>query len=752
MFGPANVPGGSLNTKQEKLTGIKGQVVGFNENGDAVPQDAPDTGVTAFNGRAGAVIPQAGDYTAEQVGAVPAGRTVNGKPLDTNITLTAADVGAVGTGGTAAAAEKLATTRALQVNLSSSIAASFDGSTDVNPGVTGTLPIKNGGTGSATAAAALYKLVNDSAALDSGGIADEDLIPIGDASASSGKKITLANFVAFILDKDPTASMALEKAISNEAAIAQANKTASTALETANAAKQEADEAKAAAQNAQKTADAAAQAVTKFTSAIYAIPSQKGSLTYTGYAQSPIWNSYDSGKMTISGATSGTNAGTYSVTFIPKDGYEWSDGTKTAKAVTWTIGKANIAVPSQSGSITYTGSAQSPSWSGYDTSKLTLDGTTSGTNAGSYNASFTPKSNYRWSDGMTSAKTVTWSISKAEGSLLLSKSSLSLNESSITGTVTVTRAGNGTISASSNKTSVATVSVSGTTLTITGKASGSATITVNVAAGTNHTAPSSKTISVSMTVTSASASATSGVSYTSGISSLSPAKLATYAKAISNNSTITKTTSTVYINDGNFHYKISIGDVISVAFSSTNYNMVVMGFNHYDLTTSTAYGKATATSKAGILFQMQDCLKTTYQMNSSDTNSGGWGNTALRSTLQGTIKDGLSSAWQSAIKKVRRTVSAGNQSTTINNIDDDLFLPTEVEVFGKTTLSVVGEGDQYAYYKAGNSKHKTANGYACSWWECSPRAESAGFCYVTNSAASGHKATMTAGVAPSFCV
>ena len=66
------------------------------------------TGVTSFNGRTGAVTPQAGDYTADmvgarpdtwmptadEVGAVPATRTVNGKPLSENIALDAADVGA----------------------------------------------------------------------------------------------------------------------------------------------------------------------------------------------------------------------------------------------------------------------------------------------------------------------------------------------------------------------------------------------------------------------------------------------------------------------------------------------------------------------------------------------------------------------------------------------------------------------------------------------------------------------------------
>ena len=63
--------------KQDKIIGVPGQVVGFDENGNAVAQDAPDTGVTAFNGRTGEVQPMEGDYTAEQVGASPADHTHN---------------------------------------------------------------------------------------------------------------------------------------------------------------------------------------------------------------------------------------------------------------------------------------------------------------------------------------------------------------------------------------------------------------------------------------------------------------------------------------------------------------------------------------------------------------------------------------------------------------------------------------------------------------------------------------------------
>lgn len=66
------------------------------------------TGVTSFAGRTGYVVPSQGDYTAEMVGArpndwfpsasdvgaVPTTRTVNGKPLSSNIELDAEDVGA----------------------------------------------------------------------------------------------------------------------------------------------------------------------------------------------------------------------------------------------------------------------------------------------------------------------------------------------------------------------------------------------------------------------------------------------------------------------------------------------------------------------------------------------------------------------------------------------------------------------------------------------------------------------------------
>ena len=224
-------------------------------------------------------------------------------------------------------------------------------------------------------------------------------------------------------------------------------------------------------------------------------PVQKGYLLYTGSEQSPDWSGYDSTKLTIGGTTSGVDVGSYTAIFAPKDGYCWPDGTADPVNVKWVIVNGAVSVPSQSGTLTYTGKVQSPSWDGYDSDKMTIGGMTSGTNARSYTAKFTPKDGYCWIDGTTSTKEVLWSIGKAPGSLTLSDSAVTIDYGT-TATLTVTRAGDGKISATSSDTGVATVSVSGNTVTISKKSNGVAVITVEVAEGTNHTAPEAKLCSV----------------------------------------------------------------------------------------------------------------------------------------------------------------------------------------------------------------------------------------------------------------
>ena len=171
-----------------------------------------------------------------------------------------------------------------------------------------------------------------------------------------------------------------------------------------------------------------------------------------------------------------------------------------------TVNRKSVTKPTWKSNLTYTGSAQSVSntsyWNNYNTSYMTIGGTTSATNAGTYIATFTPGSNYRWTDGTTTAINVNWTINKATGSLSVNPTTVAINGNNYSSgvAVTITRAGDGAISYSPTSISGLTLSLSGNTLTIKGNGStpvSATTITIKVAAGTNYTAPSNKTITVS---------------------------------------------------------------------------------------------------------------------------------------------------------------------------------------------------------------------------------------------------------------
>ena len=542
------------------------------------------------------------------------------------------------------------------------------------------------------------------------------------------------------------ADEALNAANTAASAATAAASAASAAEESANSANTAANEAKTAANNAQKAANDALEAVTKLTSVINSVPTQAGILTYTGAAQSPSWNGYDTEKLTIGGTTSGTNAGNYVATFTPKEGYEWADGTKTAKSVTWTISKASLSVPAQSGTLTYTGSAQSPQWSNYDSNKLTIGGTSTATNAGSYAATFTPKANYQWSDGSTSAKSVTWAIGKAAGSLTLAKSSVTLNISSLTESVAVTRAGDGVISATSRNTATARVEVSGTSVKITGLKAGTAKITVKVAAGTNHTASSDKTINVTVSLPDTS------------LANNTPDIIAAAAKS------------------GQAANYWSVGDKVGIAvngsFGGLSYNNTVyafiLGFNHNSSVEGGnsihfQFGKTAAGVDIAFV-NSYGSTSTGFCMNTSNTNSGGWNNSYMRKTICQAFLAALPTAWQNIIaactKYSDNTGGGSNTASYVTATSDKIWLLSEMEVQGARSYANSAEANyqkQYDYYKNGNSKVKyqhTATTSACYWWLRSVNAGlTYNFCIVyTVGSASNTSAYLSNGFAPGFKV
>ena len=494
---------------------------------------------------------------------------------------------------------------------------------------------------------------------------------------------------------------------------------------------------------------------------IMGIPAQSGSLTYNGSAQSPVWSGHDAAKLTIGGTTSGTNAGSYNATFTPGANYQWSDGTTTAKTVAWSIGRASVGVPSQSGTLTYNGSAQSPVWSGHDAAKLTIGGTTSGTNAGSYNATFTPVSNYQWSDGSTAAKTVAWSIGKAAGSSSLNKSSLALSTGTMSGTISVTRAGNGAVSASSSNTNVATVSVSGTTVTVTAKAKGTATITVKVAEGTNHTAPANRTCSVSVTLPTTSLNDNTWAT----IKEVSDAGQGENYWSVGDTKRIT-------IN----------GKVGNFTFSNLAIDTFIIGFNH----NSSREGTNRIHFQIGKIGGKDVCLCDSqygsgqsgngyFNMNPNNSNSGGWNGSYMRKTLLGNsgtpssppansmlaaLPSDLRAVMKSVTKYSDNTGGSPDNASYVTSTTDYLFLLAEFEYHGARSYANSAEKNfqlQYSYYKAGNSKVKYKHGEtgtaAYHWCRSVYVGGTHDFCLVsTNGGAGSSNAYYSWGAAPGFTV
>lgn len=153
-------------------------------------------------------------------------------------------------------------------------------------------------------------------------------------------------------------------------------------------------------------------------------PTVSGSFTYDKGTKTATITGYDSAAMTISGAQSAIEAGTYHVYFTLNKGYAWTDGTTNKLDLTWSIAKRAITIPSLSAtSFTWVeGTSHSVTVKNVDTNYVSQSGTTSQTdsssNIGTKNTvtwSLKNTSSTYWTDSTTANKTATWSASWVDG-------------------------------------------------------------------------------------------------------------------------------------------------------------------------------------------------------------------------------------------------------------------------------------------------------------------------------------------------
>lgn len=433
-------------------------------------------------------------------------------------------------------------------------------------------------------------------------------------------------------------------------------------------------------------------------------------------------NQYSSNPLVVTGLTNGT---TYYVSFFP----ETTDGAVNVNASNRISGEANrmviATVPSQSGSLTYNGSAQTPSWSNYDTTKMTLS-VTGQTNAGTYSASFTPKDDYMWSDETTAAKQVNWTINKAAGSLSVNPTTVTLDMEHPTAQITVTRAGTGAITAQSNNTGIVTTSVSGNVITVhnVNQTSGDTTITVKVAADNNYNAPADKTVTVNAKF----------VSNTLNENDWSVIKTVSDSGQGDNYWDIGDT-KTIVIN----------GKVGNFTFNNLSIDAFIIGFNHNSSREGSNRIHFQIGKIGGKMVGLVDSQYNNYQssngyfnMNPNNSNSGGWNNSYMRKTLLGNtnsptspLANSLMAALPSDLRAVMKSVTkftdntangGGNQSSYVTATTDYLWLLAEFEVQGSRTYANSYEKNyqqRYEYYSKGNSKvayRHSATGSTAWWW------------------------------------
>ena len=179
---------------------------------------------------------------------------------------------------------------------------------------------------------------------------------------------------------------------------------------------------------------------------------------------------------------------------------DYTDNTNAGKATVTISGKANLTgtasvqfdiiqksvnIPSQNGTLTYNGDTQSPVWDNYNDEIMTIGGTTSATNAGTYEATFTLDANHKWSDESIEVKSITWIIGKADGYITVQSSSQEPEYPNVAEN-TITSNHGGDITVVSSDETIATVSRDGDNITVTPKKTGTITITVTCAENTNY--------------------------------------------------------------------------------------------------------------------------------------------------------------------------------------------------------------------------------------------------------------------------
>lgn len=496
--------------------------------------------------------------------------------------------------------------------------------------------------------------------------------------------------------------------------------------------------------------------------------------TYTGSPITVKPNDYDQDAYTMTGDTVVTNAGSYSVTFALKEGYKWSDGTLTNKTVNYTVAKKTVNAPtirlndSAVTSVVYNGLSVTATvvFTG-TTPKYTLSGDTYKTSVGNYTLTVTLDDNYQFSGG-SATKNLSWSITGA--------------------TVTVNKLYDHDTTVYVSPTMISQVEFRGikntlidpTNLSIT-SSNPDVTVTMTKASTGVYDITASATVSGNFTYTITGTKLNYlSISHTSKqyTMSLIPAKVTLENTSWSDiKKVINAGQAANYWSVGDSKTVILNGTCGSCTFFNTSVGVKILGFNHnssieangrnsktihFQFGYMSSEGKDVAFVDSG--YNKSNTSGSWFNMNNSDSNSGGWKSSLMRTSRVGQFLNCLPEELRNIVSTINKhTVSSADSSGyTDDTTQDQIFLLSEYEVQGTNTYARAHTNQlQYDYYKNGNSKVKykhSSTGSTC-YWLC--RDPAFYLTYTTNrfcsvgtdgSAYYGKDASYSYGFAPAFCI
>lgn len=122
----------------------------------------------------------------------------------------------------------------------------------------------------------------------------------------------------------------------------------------------------------------------------------------------------------------------------------------------------------------------------------------------------------------------------------------------------------------------------------------------------------------------------------------------------------------------------------------------------------------------GASFIPVNLLSLTHNMNSTNTNLGGWNDSKMRAFCNSRVYAAFPTEWKSIIKQVQIPATAGNMASDIVYSKDYVYLPSYVEMFNTSEAPYSSEGKAIEFFSSSADRVKSIGDTASIYYLRSP--------------------------------